>query len=396
MVNIVEADSIYQMVEKHKWECIMGKDRLIPHAYNALEILLSDSQKKESFIGKDVDFISSMNMAGNLFLVFESAGISTRYFTMNEYSAKWHYWKKLKLQEKKYAKVKTLPQDITWLCRNKKLLIKLSKGELKPDEYRFTLHEFSMIMYFAPSEWRSHLVSYAIQDKNPLYANHSLESKFMPYLNLLIEGVKGDSDTLRKYSYLQNTDLLGSYYPLLLTIARNEYDATLTNDLRNYRDKLEKKIQLQRRDKIFASAVLGDENLNDSILNSFVELRQLRKYIIQHNDTELLKAYMKRVERRQSLADVLSLGQFLQSGLYLKGSSEVRHIILDQCALRKEKEIVWQLADSLQLVVPEKKDEKPELISPNPKERARAIMMKFTGKDLGDDPAVWKKWYRDQ
>ena len=87
------------------------------------------------------------------------------------------------------------------------------------------------------------------------------------------------------------------------------------------------------------------------------------------------------------------LGEFLQSDLYLKGTQEIQKVILDQCAKRKENEMVWMLADSIAL----SRTTKEEITRADyNKERAKEIMILFTKKDLGDDPKVWKKWYRDQ
>jgi hypothetical protein len=110
----------------------------------------------------------------------------------------------------------------------------------------------------------------------------------------------------------------------------------------------------------------------------------IKDKILVKGDIKLLKPYLLRMQRRQSVADLTILAEFVQSKLFLEGSKEFQELIMEQFSIRKEKEVVWILAPLLK--------HKDILLA----WRAREIMQEFITKDLGDDPEDWRAWYKEQ
>ncbi len=391
LVSIVESSDIYQMTEKDKWTLISGNPNYMINNFSPIEELLKDKSIIEPLKNPDISFGEKMDKAGNLFLLFNMPASGIRRFTINKYCVEYHFLLEATKKEIHYPRVATLTKDIIWLCRNKWLLKKLSEGQLSLEDYRMSPHELTLIMRFCPAEWRGNLVKYAVSD------NFGRNYRSEPQLtHILVDALFPAKEFPLHYSYLKGVDTFDMYYTELMKTEVGELREMLKLDYKALQESLENKRVLSEKEQLLITAIFSDGNLSRSMLSNYSELKLLRSYIIKHKDLRMLKIYMKRVERRQSVADIPVLGEFLQSELYLNGSLEIKDTILDQCALRKEKEIVWLLADSAGLAKPI--DDRPleEMVVDHTKVISKAIMIEFTGKDLGDDPEVWKKWYRDQ
>jgi len=390
--SIVEAEDIYLMTEKSKWTLIAGNPKYLMKDFFPFENLIKDKRGMAPLKNADLTFLEKMEKEGNVFIAFnKEKEITLRYFSMNKYQVKWIFFQDGIAHDIQYPKIETLSKDVIWLCKHKWLLQKLSEGSLKLHDYRMTPHEFTLIMRFCPQEWRGSLVKYGVSDNYT--RTYDAEHKLAYILENCLSPEKA---FLGEYPYLDGVNTYEMYYPELIKVWKGKLGETLNRDYHSLIKTIENKKKLNRKEHFLVTTILKDKELNETMLNSYSVLKSLRESIKKNNDLELLKAYMKRVEGRQSIADIPVLGEFLQSDLYLKGSAEFRDAILDQCALRKENEIVWLLADSVAL--PKPKDGQPlkDITNEHTKTIVKMVMMKFTHEDLGDDPKVWKKWYRDQ
>ena len=90
------------------------------------------------------------------------------------------------------------------------------------------------------------------------------------------------------------------------------------------------------------------------------------------------------MENRKSVADLVILAELVHSKTFLDGSAEFQGLIMKQFAIREELEVVWILAPLL-------KHKDKQLA-----ESVRGIMRKHTESNLGDNPADWRKWYKEQ
>jgi len=278
-------------------------------------------------------------------------------------------------------KVEHLNDDIIWLCKNKHLLELLSEGKLTPNIYKFDKNEFNLLIRFLPSEWRHHLVNYAVSE-------HGNKLSSLHFSRILHIAISDKEQLTTHYPYLSNDRVLADYFKIFLE-SDNPYLADLIKESYHFIKKLEQE-ELNIHQKLLVQHLL-ETNLTSNI-KDYQSKHFIRKYIIKHKDEKLLAVYLKHLEKRQSVADIPTLGEFLQTDWYLNGNPKVRNLILDQCAKRDEPEVVWLLADSILLKETEASKTKGLPIS----KRAKIIMKKFTKKDLGNDPKVWKQWYRDQ
>ena len=387
--QIIDAKAIYVMDRVDHWTCVAGglKERKAVHLARFEELLLKKKSAKD-YLKPEQGFLNKMHQEGNLFLHFRSKNLDYYHFSMQQNEADWHYILEKPQCSFSFPKEAKVSRDLLNLCRNQKVLIQLSKGELSPKDYRFSAEEFTLLMKLWPEKWSDKLVDYALKDTH--YNSFEVSSY---YARMISDGLKHEQGFIEKYPVLRGVDLETCYYSEFIS-----HEHELVTELINA-SKLELLIalkddkELRPREWLLVCEVISGKILLTKGGTSNKHLQLIRNLIKKSKDLMLLKAYMQRVERRQSVADVLVLGEFLQSDLYLKGTQEIQKVILDQCAKRKENEMVWMLADSIAL----SRTTKEEITRADyNKERAKEIMILFTKKDLGDDPKVWKKWYRDQ
>lgn len=390
LIYIIEAEEIYHMSDTNRWRCVVGnrQDKLRP--VKGFRSLISEDQEQEPFFDAECNFDKKMRESGNLFLAFSEKNRAARYFVMNKHKANMVDWLVAGKRKHDFPKLPTLQDDLIQLCKLKLFITMLSKGGLTAKDYRFSIREWALLMRLCPDDWGHHLVSYAVSDNYP--GEYLVESD---YLKTLMDSLNQGEKFMEKHPYLDGVDSVKKFYAALVVRDIVYMRDTLDEHYALVLQKIEKIKTLNVKDRMLIKVLLGKEDLNNKKLKGNGELGCLRKYIIKNKDLELLKVYLQRVETRQSVADIPVLGQFLQSDLYLKGSSDFRNAILDQCALRKEKEIVWLLANSDAL--PRSGEDSPivELSLQRTKDRAKEMMVKMVGEDLGNDPKAWKKWYRD-
>jgi len=110
----------------------------------------------------------------------------------------------------------------------------------------------------------------------------------------------------------------------------------------------------------------------------------IKDEILAKGDVGLLKAYLMRMQARESEADLIVLAELVQSKVFLEGGEDFQGLVMDHFGLRWEREVVWILAPLI-------KHEDIMLSG-----RAREIMKGLVAKDLGDEPKEWRAWYREQ
>ncbi len=378
---IVERDVVYSLDEigkeytlMNKWEVLAGNRDIKPNYFYSLSARLGLKRIEELKKYYNEANQTKKFSSGELFLFFKSARLREEaYFILSDYTAEFYnpfLYEPLPDHTIKFPKYDGLRDDLIWLCRNRYLLKLLKKGELTVNTYHFSPHEMQFLVLVCSEEYLKGLHKYAESDVH--------EEKLKEL-----------------YQFMDFSPAKMKEFPVLNEVVVEKLANALDdkiNDKLMFADATEALVQVTKKIKEGKYVTQRDKRLirsfftkNDDYHSAQNELALVMKdKILAKNDIQLLKAYLERLERRQSIADILVLAEFVQSKAFLEGSVKFQEPIMRQFSLRKENEVVWILAPLL-------KHKDPELA-----ERARIIMGGITHRSLGEDPADWRAWYTAQ
>ncbi|MGJ8656169.1 MAG: hypothetical protein ACSHX6_06945 [Akkermansiaceae bacterium] len=260
-----------------------------------------------------------------------------------------------------------LRDDLIWLCRNRYLLRQLSKGRLIPEIYHFTPHQLEFLVRVCSAELLKELHTYAKSGRDGVQL--ATLYQFMDY----------DPADAKRFPLLDE----GVVAKLAIAIDDGILERKMFADLKGALGEVKKKIvakgYLTERDKRLLRSFFINDHETRELQREVAAV--MKGEIIARGDINLLKPYLQRIEKRQSIADLTHLAELINSKRFTEGVEEFQELIMAQFDLRKEIEVVWILAPLI-------RHEEKRLAW-----RARLIMRGFTGADLGDDPASWRLWY---
>ncbi|MFT5633265.1 MAG: hypothetical protein ACI9SQ_000978 [Rubritalea sp.] len=254
--------------------------------------------------------------------------------------------------------------DLIWLCKNRYLLKLLKKGELTTEMYHFSPHQIQFLVKVCSEEYLKGLHAYARSEPNG--EKLSAIYQFMDYdpahpdKHLLL-----DEEVVRNLADAIEGDIHDNLmFPKIVTA------------FESLKKKMDENTYLTQKDKYLIKAYYTESDVYRSI--KYEMGSWLKEKILANSDVETLKLYLKRMENRKSVADLVILAEFVHSKTFLEGSAGFQGLVMEQFFHRKEKEVVWILAPLL-------KHNDKQLV-----ERARRIMKKHTSSDLGNNPATWR------
>jgi hypothetical protein len=311
--------------------------------------------------------------SGNITLFFCNSGLNGNYFVdIHGYKAEFYKQRIVGVipnKGVKFSQYDSFRDDVLWLCRNRYLLQLLKKGELTAQNYIFNPHELQFLVMVCPDTYLKRLHTYAKTQKNgelltTLYSFMDYDVpnvKKFPLLNEKVVKNLADAIDGEIQDKVMFTNILGSFESVKKKMKENYY--------------------LTQRDKRLIRSFFINSEYSGSNQSEMGHI--MKEKILANSDVETLKLYLKRMENRKSVADLVILAEFVHSKTFLEGSAEFKELIMEQFFHRKEKEVVWILAPLL-------KHNDKQLV-----ERARRIMKKHTSSDLGNNPATWRAWHTE-
>lgn len=376
---IVESEGVYQLVKingraEAKYKILAGNERVELGVQSLPYFSLGKERSATLMQYLEESSASGKFSPGNLCLYFRTKNRRTCcMFYLRNYVADFFTPEvngPLPLRTILFPKYDALRKDLIWLCKNRYLLKLLKKGELTTEMHHFSPHQIQFLVKVCSDEYIRGLHAYAKSESNG--KKLSIIYEFMDYdpanpnkSPLLDEDVvKKLADAIygNIHEHLMFPEIVPAFEAIKKKMIENGY--------------------LTQKDKYLIKAYYTESDVYRSI--KYEMGNWLKERILANGDIETLKLFLKRMENRKSLADLVILAELVQSKTFLDGKPEFQDAIMEQFALRKEKNVVWILAPLLK--------HKDQGLA----KRARLIMQELTVYDQGDNPEDWRKWYKEQ